>query len=111
MNNTETENTPFFELLITKFMKKAYTISLYHGISGNDTTPAIHYSITTHSTGQTLKGTGNNEERAFSEAIEQAGYAQKNSVYSEVKNHHQVHGVFHKIGSIEFGKIVKRAIL
>ncbi len=108
MTQIQTENTPFFELLITKLMKKSLSVSLYKELNNGSN---IRYTVALHSSGQIKEGTASTEERAFSSAIAQVGYDQKNSVYNEIRNHYQVHGVFHKIGTSAFSKIVKRAIL
>lgn len=108
MTNFQITPTPFFELLITKFATKSLTIRLYEENSTNP--PRVKYEITSHSTGKTREGIQNNEGKAFAAAIEQAGYDPKEKALSEIKNHNHVKDNFYKIGTLEFNKVIRKAL-
>ena len=108
MNPAETENSPTFELLITKFTKKYLIIKLYQ--EANSSPQGVKYMITFPSSGVTHEGVANDEGKAFAQAIEHAGYAPKTSALREIKHYYNVKGHYHKIGNIEFKKVVRKAL-
>jgi len=110
MIHIQTENTPFFELVVTKFAIKSITVQLYKEPSTAATPPQIRYEITAHSTGKSASGVENDEESAFAKAISMAGYDRKKRALPEIKKHHHVKDYFHKIGNLEFSKVIRKAM-
>ena len=110
MNSLTKENTPSFELSITKFATKSLTIRLYEEVTDSANLPIVTYEITIRSSGKTHKGVGNDEADAFAKAITHAGYDEKRRALPEIKAHYQVKDQFHKIGTLEFNKVVRKAM-
>ena len=108
MNTIETENTPFFELSITKLTRKHLVIRLFQ--EANSPTPRVKYQVTYASTGEVWEGVSNDEANAFAHAIQHAGYDFKTSALREIKSHYQVTGAHHKIGNLEFKKVVRKSL-
>ena len=110
MIDIQTENTPFFELSITAFGRKSITIFLYKEISTTSIDLKTKYEITSHSSGKSSEGIENDDGKAFAAAIFTAGYDRKQRVLAEIQKYHHIEGRFHKIGKIEFNKIVRKAV-
>jgi len=110
MINIHTENSPFFELTITKFAKKSYTIRLYKEITSDASAPRIKYELVTHSSGKTIQGVENDDGKAFADAISRVGYDRKQRALHEIQKYHHVQGYFHKIGNMEFSKVVRKSL-
>ena len=110
MTHIETENNPFFELLITKFGRKSFTIKLYSEINNVSNPPKVKYEVIAHSTNESVSGFGNNPGNAFAEAISKIGYDRKERALPELQSHYHVTGNFHKIGGLEFNKVVRKSL-
>ena len=108
MNTIETEANPFFELSITKLARKHLLIKLFQ--EANSPTPRIKCQMTYASTGEVLEDVYNDEANAFAHAIQHAGYDFKTSALREIKSHYHVMGVHHKIGNLEFKKVVRKSL-
>ena len=110
MLNIQTQNTPLFELVITKFALKSITLQLYSEPATSQNPAQIRYEIVAHSTGKSANGVEKDEETAFAAAIATAGYDRKKRALPEIKKYHHVKDHFHKIGNLEFSKVIRKAM-